>query len=210
MPRSGTTLVEQIISAHRDVVGAGELKYVRKLWGKIGQGLEPPDPEGLEGFRCTYLQQIARLADGKPFVTDKLPHNFLHIGLICNALPEAKIAHVSRNSAATCWSNYKQYFAEYGLGYSCSLEDVVAYYRQYRDYDELTKDQENQSRALIDHLGLDWDAACLSPHKNTRSVRTASQQQVRQAVYTGSSETWRKYEPFLDGAFEPLMTKTGP
>ena len=150
-----------------------------------------------------------------------MPQNFRFIPLICAAFPEAKIIHVQRNVAATCWSNYKQYFSSKGLGYSYNLQDIVSYFGLYKDlmdlwqsiycnriynlnYENLTSDQENETRKLIKHLELDWQENCLSPHKNNRSVRTASQQQVRQKVYQGSSEAWRKYEPFLEGAFDVL------
>ena len=150
-----------------------------------------------------------------------MPHNFLYIPLICSALPEAKIIHMQRNAAATCWSNYKQYFKSKGLGYCYDLQDVVSYYKLYKDlmklwqseysgriynlnYERLTTDQENQTRNLIEHLELNWEEVCLSPHKNKRSVRTASSRQVRQKVYQGSSEAWRKYEPYLNGAFDSL------
>ena len=153
-----------------------------------------------------------------------MPQNFRFIPLICAALPEAKIIHVERNAAATCWSNYKQYFATQELGYSYNLEDLTTYYKLYTDlmklwqsqygdqiyninYEKLTTDQENETRKLIEHLELKWEEACLSPDKNKRSVRTASQQQVRQKVYKGSSEAWRKYEPFLKGAFDNLPTE---
>ena len=150
-----------------------------------------------------------------------MPQNFHFIPLICAAFPEAKIVHIKRSAAATCWSNYKQYFSAEGLGYSYDLKDVVSYYTLYIDlmdlwqskytdriynlnYEELTANQESETRKLIDYLGLDWDEACLSPHKNRRIVRTASQQQVKKKVYQGSSEAWRKYEPYLNGAFNSL------
>jgi hypothetical protein len=152
-----------------------------------------------------------------------MPHNFLFIPLICAALPEAKIVHVQRNAAATCWSNYKQYFRSNGLGYCYDLKDLVAYYHLYIDlmnlwqskysdriynlnYEKLTTQQEIETRKLIEYIGLNWEEACLSPHKNMRSVRTASQQQVRQQVYQRSSETWRKYQPCLHGAFDHLAS----
>jgi len=150
-----------------------------------------------------------------------MPQNFRFIALICTAFPEAKIVHVQRNAEATCWSNFKQYFASKGLGYSYSLRDTVAYYGLYTelmhfwcqsysdriyhlDYEKLTEKQEPQTQRLIEHLGLNWEDACLAPQNNKRSVKTASQQQVRQKVYKGSSQAWRKYEPFLDGAFYGL------
>ena len=166
---------------------------------------------------------MEKISNGCGFITDKTPHNFLHIGFLLKALPEAKVIHVQREPAATCWSNFKQYFASKDLGYSYDLNDVVEYYELYRDlmklwqshygdriynlnYEKLTTDQENQTRKLINHLDLIWEEACLSPHKNRRSVRTASQQQVRQKVYKGSSEAWRKYEPYLNSTFDSLRS----
>ena len=144
---------------------------------------------------------------------------FYSINQCC--LPDAKIIHVQRNAAATCWSNYKQYFFSDGLRYCYDLQDIVEYYELYEDlmklwqsqygdkiynlnYENLTTDQESQTRKLIKYLGLNWEDSCLSPHKNKRSVGTASQQQVRKKVYQGSSEAWRKYEPYLNGAFDSL------
>ena len=141
--------------------------------------------------------------------------------LIVSALPEAKIIHVTRNAAATCWSNFKTYFSSNGLGYSYDLKDVVDYYRLYEDlmdywqreygqliyrldYDLLTVNQETETKRLIAHLGLDWDTACLFPlHENKKKItysncitRTSKTAQL----YKGSSEEWRKFEPYLDGS----------
>ena len=221
MPRSGTSLVEQIISSHAKVVGAGELKYIAKFGKKLAVEPTSISIAAISEFRQKYLSEVSKLSNGKNFVTDKMPQNFLFIPLICAAFPEAQIVHVKRSAAATCWSNYKQYFPVEGLGYCYDLKDVVSYYALYSDlmelwqseysdriynlnYEKLTTNQESETRKLIDHLGLDWEVACLSPHKNKRIVRTASQQQVRQKVYQGSSEAWRKYEPYLDGAFNSL------
>jgi hypothetical protein len=172
-------------------------------------------------FRQKYLSELTKISSGKRFVTDKMPQNFLFIPLICATFPDAKIVHVKRDPAATCWSNFKQYFVTKNLGYCYNLQDVVEYYNLYKDlmmlwqsqygdriyhlnYENLTTDQEKETRELIKHLNLDWEKACLSPHQNKRSVRTASEQQVRQKVYQGSSDAWRKYEPFLNGAFDSL------
>ena len=169
--------------------------------------------------------RLTKLSNNQSFVTDKMPQNFLYIPLICAAFPEAKIIHVKRDAIATCWSNYKHYFALKGLGYSYDLKDVVAYYDLYTDlmkcwqsqysdriynldYDKLTVDQEDETRQLINYIGLKWEGACLSPHENKRSVRTASQQQVRKRVYQGGSQAWRKYESFLDGAFDSLLSSS--
>ena len=150
-----------------------------------------------------------------------MPQNFRFIALICAAFPEAKIVHVRRRAEATCWSNFKHYFTSKGLGYSYDLADTVRYYNLYvdlmhfwyqsysyriynLDYDKLTEDQELETRSLIDYLGLDWQEPCLAPQKNQRFVKTASQQQVREKVYKGSSQHWRKYEPMLSAFFKDL------
>ncbi|MDA9291614.1 tetratricopeptide repeat protein, partial [bacterium] len=204
MPRSGTTLVEQIVSAHSQVTGAGELNYVLQFGTNLATGLTAPDEDMILGFRKRYLVELAKKADGLGFVTDKMPQNFLFIPLICAAFPEAKIIHVQREAAAICWSNFKHYFASKDLGYSCNLADTVKYYSLYTDlmrfwqktygsriynidYDKLTESQEPETRRLIEYLGLNWEDTCLAPQNNKRSVKTASQQQVRKKVYKGSS-----------------------
>ena len=221
MPRSGTTLVEQIISSHSDVTAAGELSQINRYGGLLAQGINTVTDEVLSQFRQNYLRELTKLSDGKHLVTDKMPQNFRYISLICAAFPEAQIIHVQRDAAATCWSNYKHYFPAKGLGYCYDLKDVTAYYELYSDlmqfwqesysdriynlnYENLTTDQDVETRNLIRHLNLEWEDACLSPQDNKRAVRTASQQQVRKKVYQGSSEQWRKYEPFLNGAFDGL------
>ena len=223
MPRSGTSLVEQIISSHSKVFGAGELKYVERFGRKLLADPESINVANISEFRERYLSELSKLSDGKNFVSDKMPHNFLFIPLICAAFPEAKIIHVKRNEAATCWSSYKNYFPADGLGYCYDLGDLLTYYALYDDlmqfwnskygdeiynlnYEKLTNYQEKETKKLIKHLGIDWEETCLSPQKNKRGVRTASQQQVRQKVYKGSSEAWRKYEPYLNGAFDSLKS----
>ena len=221
MPRSGTTLIEQIVSSHTQVTGAGELEYVSRSGGQLAAGLTAPTLEAVSVFRDRYLAELAKRAEGQAFVTDKMPQNFRYIALICAAFPEAKIVHVQRNTEATCWSNFKHYFTSKVLGYSYNLSDTINYYGLYKDlmhfwsqsysdrifhldYDKLTEDQEPETRRLIEYLELNWEDACLAPQNNKRSVKTASQQQVRQKVYKGSSQAWRKYEPFLDGVFDEL------
>ena len=222
MPRSGTTLVEQIISSHSKVTGAGELRYVSLYGSKIATGATDKKPTAIFEFRTKYLSELSKIANRQHFVIDKTPQNFRFIPLICAAFPEAKIIHVQRNAAATCWSNYKKYFTSEGLGYSFDLQDIVLYYKMYanlmnlwhsdyRDriydlnYENLTTDQENETKRLIKNLGLDWEEECLSPHNNKRIVRTSSQQQVRKQVYQGSSKAWREYEPYLDGILDSLV-----
>ena len=182
MPRSGTTLVEQIISSHSEVVGAGELNYIKQFGIRLATEDAIITTLAMAKFRGKYLSELSKLSNGKQFVTDKMPHNFCFIPLICAAFPEAKIIHVQRNAAATCWSNFKQYFDMRGLGYCYDLEDIVSYYNLYKDlmqlwqveygdriynlnYENLTTDQENETRKLVKYLELNWEKGCLSPHK---------------------------------------------
>jgi tetratricopeptide (TPR) repeat protein len=219
MPRSGTTLVEQIISSHSQVTGAGELAFIRKFGNSISTGLSQVSTEILLKFRQQYLSECQKISKDNKIVTDKMPHNFLYIGLIATAFPEAKIVHVKRDPAAVSWANFKQYFSSKELGYCYALDDIISYYGLYEnlmefwesslgkiiynlDYELLTVNQENETRNLIEFLGLDWDEKCLSPQNNTRGVSTASNTQVRKKVYQGSSQQWKKYEPFLSGAFD--------
>ena len=157
----------------------------------------------MSDFREKYLSELSKVSNGNRFVTDKLPQNFCFIPLICAAFPEAQIVHVQRDPRATCWSNYKQYFASNSLGFSYDLQDIVSYYRLYTDlmrrwqseysdriynltYEKLTTDQDKEIRQLVKHLHLEWEDGCLSPQKNKRRVNTASQQQVRRKIYKGS------------------------
>jgi tetratricopeptide (TPR) repeat protein len=222
MPRSGTTLVEQIISSHTKITGAGELSFASQFGASIAQGLSDLNTDSLINFREKYLIKLQNVANDNHIVTDKMPQNFRYIGLLAAAFPEAKIVHVKRNSAAVCWANYKQYFVSKNIGYCYAIDDVISYHKLYGnlmdfwtntlseriynlDYEKLTVNQESETRQLIDYLGLCWDENCLSPQNNTRSVATASNIQVRQKVYQGSSEQWKKYQPFLNGAFDDFL-----
>ena len=221
MPRSGTTLVEQIISSHLQVTGAGELSFATQFGALIARGLSEANNESLLNFRGEYLKKLQNVSNGSFIVTDKMPQNFLYIGLLAAVFPEAKIVHVKRKHAAVCWANYKQYFTSKSIGYCYELCDILTYHKLYEnlmefwgkrlskriyniDYELLTVNQESETRQLIEYLGLVWDENCLSPQNNIRSVATASNLQVRQKVYQGSSEQWKKYEPFLNGAFDYL------
>ena len=221
MPRSGTTLVEQIISSHSQVTGAGELSFAAQFGASIANGLSDSNTDALLNFREKYLMKLQAVSNGNLIVTDKMPQNFRFIGLLAAAFPEAKIVHVKRNPTAVCWGNYKRYFISKAFGYCYGLDDVVAYYALYQnilefweiklpnriynlDYELLTTNQDHETKKLIQHLGLDWENKCLSPQNNSRSVATASNKQVRQKIYQGSSQKWRKFEPYLNGAFDQL------
>ena len=221
MPRSGTTLIEQIISSHSEVSGAGELSFVGEFGGAIARGLSDPNIDALLDFREKYLIKLKNFSNGNLIVTDKMPQNFRFIGLLAATFPEAKIVHVKRNPAAVCWANYKTDFVSNKMGYCNELDNIIKYYGLYKnlmefwakqhpnriydaDYELITVNQENETHQLIDYLGLDWEDNCLFPQDNTRSVATASNIQIRKKVYQGSSQQWKKYKPFLNGALDCL------
>ncbi len=221
MPRSGTTLVEQIISSHSKVTGAGELEFVELFGGNLVRGLTKIGTKSLIDFRKKYLEKLQNLSKGNTVVTDKMPQNFLFTGLLAAAFPEAKIVHVKRNPSAVCWANYKQYFASKNIGFCYDLDDVVNYYLLYEslmssfkedlgkriydlDYELLVIDQESETKNLMTYLDLTWEDKCLSPQDNLREVETASSIQVRKKVYKESSKQWKKYSPFLQNAFDRL------
>ena len=141
-------------------------------------------------------------------------------------MPEAKIIHVSRDPMATCWSNFKQYFAAAGMGYSFDLDDVAAFYKLYEDimafwrerfgdaiyeldYEHLTENQEEETRKLVAWCGLEWEDQCLDFHKTDRAVSTASALQVREAMYQGSSANWTKFEAHLGALKQSLAAEAG-
>ena len=218
MPRSGTTLVEQILASHSAVSDGGELPYALEFGLQLARGQVPASPDALLDFQTQYLEAVGEHDQGLACVTDKTPHNFLLTALICSALPHARIVHTRRKAEAVCWSNFTRYFTSKHTGYSNNLEDTVAYYRLYRtfmdqmgalfpgrihelDYDQLTENPEELIRGLLDSLDLPWEPACLTPEENRRSVATASFRQVRAPIYTGSSQAWRRFEPFIGDAF---------
>jgi tetratricopeptide (TPR) repeat protein len=229
MPRSGTTLTEQVIAAHPRALGAGELTTLEESLSEAA-GIRRPNVADLYQHLAArseaevaaamraYLGEIGRLGNGRARVVDKMPGNFVHIGLIRRFLPNARIVHVVRNPVDTLLSCFQQNF-ERGQAFSNDLADAAHHYHRYARlidfwrerepdafcnvrYEELVADPESTARTLIDHVGLDWNPACLAPHRQGRSVRTASQWQVRQPVYTSSVGRWRRYEkqlrPLLD------------
>ncbi|MBT5110429.1 MAG: tetratricopeptide repeat protein [Rhodospirillaceae bacterium] len=221
MPRSGTTLVEQILATHSQVYGAGELEILNREIQKTGWRSSIKSPGLSQEIREGYLTNLLKLGATEPFVTDKMPTNFRWLGFVLSALPDVKIVHVTRDARATCWSNFKHYFSSKGNGFGHDLSDVAKYYRLYLDlmnfwrknfpntiydlnYDALTQDQEGETRKLLDYIQLGWEEQCLDFHKTKRAVRTVSSTQVRQKIYRGSSEEWRKYEEYLAPMVEGL------
>jgi tetratricopeptide (TPR) repeat protein len=222
MPRSGTTLVEQILASHSSVHGAGELMLLGNSIHPAGSIMRSLNKRWLETTRDTYSSGLAKLNTAEPFITDKMTSNFLYLGFILFALPEAKIIHLKRDARATCWSIFKHYFSAEGNTYAYSLEDIAHFYKMYTDlmdfwherfpnriydlnYEELTRNQEQETRDLLSYVGLDWDSNCLSFQDLKRPVATASMLQVRKKMYTGSSEEWRKYEQYLKPMLDALV-----
>ena len=219
-PRSGTTLVEQILTSSKIVYGGGELENLTRF-GHKGINNNNLNEEALLQFRLSYLGDLGSKITEEKFATDKMPHNFMYLFILLKAIPEAKIVHVRRDPGATCWSNFKHYFATSNLGYSYDLDDVVSHFLSYKslmafwhecfrdkiidlDYERLVTNQKEETEGLVRSLGLDWDPSFLQPHKNPRSPRTASQQQVRKRVFQGSSFSWRKFEPYIGTKFDRL------
>ncbi len=223
MPRSGTSLTEQIIASHPDVFGAGELRF----WAQQANAHLPTMPfwhrdiSLLQGFAAQYEAELQHHSATAWRVVDKMPGNFLYLGLIHSAFPEARILHTRRNPVDTCMSIYFQGFNNQHT-YANDLEDLAFYYREYHrlmahwravlppevfldvPYEALIEDQEGWSRRIIDFIGLDWDERCLNFHETERNVSTKSNWQVRQKIYKTSKERWRNYEKFV-GPLLPLL-----
>lgn len=221
MPRSGTSLAEQILSSHPSVHGCGELEFMSHAV-KTMPWQEPGEEElRFEDVRQSYLNAIAALNVDAPIFTDKMPLNSRWVGWILKALPEAKVIHMVRDPMAVCWSNYQRFFPAEGMAFTFDQRDVAEYHNLYRDlmtfwhetfpgqiydlvYEDLTEDQEAQTRALCEYLDLPWDDQMLNFQENERNVKTASSAQVREKMYRGSSEEWRKFENFLGPMKETL------
>lgn len=231
MPRSGTTLSEQIISNHKQVVGAGELSEMASIARSLGD--HPKIVERFMGrlstlsdadsiqFAQRYLKFIARTSHDALRITDKMPHNFEHVGLIALLFPNATLIHCKRDAIDNCLSCYMNSFSE-AHAYNTDLTKLGRYYRAYdklmkhwhkvlpgrifeNQYETLVDDQEGQTRKLIAHCKLDWDEACLNYTENERSVTTISRWQVRQPIYKTSLKRWKPYEKHLG----PLIAALG-
>jgi tetratricopeptide (TPR) repeat protein len=212
MPRSGTSLTEQILASHPAVFGAGELPFWEQAAVRLDLALPPAE------LATEYLTRLAAAAPAALRVVDKMPANYLHLGLIHEALPNARILHMQRDPLDTCLSIYFQQF-RITHAYSHDLGDLAHYYGEYRrimqhwrevlpqgvmleiPYEDLVDDQETWSRRMVEFVGLPWDPACLEFHLAERTVATASQWQVRQKLNRGSVGRWRHYAQFL----EPLI-----
>ena len=221
MPRSGTSLVEQILSCHPEVFGAGEIRDIERMSEALLPGLADEagapaalDRERLDEAAERHLKRLGDLGQGAGRVTDKMPFNFRHLGLIALLFPGARVIHCVRDPLDVCLSCYFQNFGTGNL-YSFDLAHTGSFYRQYdrlmahwRDrldlpmlevrYEDHVAEPERVCRALLAFLDLEWDPACLAFHESRRVVKTASQDQVRRPIYTSSAGRWRNYEHHLE------------
>ncbi len=234
MPRSGTTLVEQIVSSHPAVHGAGELSAFGDILNEVLGAHGRPYPQGaaeLDGaaireIGARYAAALAERAPDATHVTDKLPGNFLYVGMIHLALPNASIVHAVRDPVDTCLSCFSHLFSG-AQDFSYDLAELGRFYADYRHlmahwhrvlpagtildvrYEDVVADLEGQTRRLLDHCGLDFDPRCLAFNESARPVRTASAAQVRQPIYTHAVERWRVYEKWLGPLLQELALTDG-
>ena len=227
MPRSGTTLAEQILASHPNVFGAEEIDDFGRAAMALPRGypeaVQPMSGDQFRAFGRAYLDGARGRAPTAERITNKMPDNFRMAGLIHLALPNARIIHTRRDPVDTCLSCFSNLFAG-NLGYAYDLGELGRYYRGYETlmahwravlpqgvmlemrYEEVVADLEGHARRIVAHCGLEWDARCLDFHKTARPVRTASASQVRQPIYNSSVGRWRAYEAFLG----PLLAELGP
>ena len=236
LPRSGSTLLEQILASHSQVEGTMELadipRLVLELQGRDATTQDNPHyprvlgelrPEDFERFGRKYIDDTrVYRTSGKPFFIDKMPNNFRHLGLISLILPNAKIIDARRNAMACCFSNFKQLFAS-GQEFTYDLDDIGRYYRTYLElmehwdsvlpgkvlrvnHEDVVEDLEANVRRILDFCGLPFEAQCVEFYKTERSIRTASSEQVRQPIFKEGLDQWRNFEPWLG----PLKAALGP
>ena len=224
LPRSGSTLVEQILASHSQVEGTAELPTLVHLAQSIGryrtdkkrypESVRDLRGRDLKAYGRQYLEEAAAFrATDQPYFTDKMPNNFSHVGLIHLILPNAKIINARRHPFDSCLGGYKQLLAK-GQHFAYDMADLAAYYRQYHEtmqhwhrvlpgkvldvhYEETVTDLETQVRRILVHCGLPFEEACMRFHEKYARVKTASSEQVRQPIYTGALGYWRRYGKFL-------------
>jgi len=230
MPRSGTSLAEQVLASHPDVYGAGELENIYNLVQKIGNELTPKNnyPLCLDSMHSEYATTLAQehvktlqeMAPDAKYVVDKMPHNFFTLGVINLLFPDATVIQCKRSSIDTCLSIYFQHFNKHH-SYSNNLEMLGKYYNLYADlmdhwkktldiniieleYENVIANPEEEMRNLLEQCDIEWDPACLKFHENKRTVMTPSYDQVRRPIYTSSVAKWKKYEHHLEDLINAL------
>jgi len=238
LPRSGSTLLEQILASHSKVEGTMELadipRMVLELQGRESDHESPRYPRVLEELTAVdfyrlgarYLGDTSIYRTGKPFFIDKMPNNFRHIGLIHSILPTARIIDARRNAMACCFSNFKQLFAS-GQEFTYGLDDIARYYRTYVElmahwdavlpgkvlrieHEEVVEDLEANVRKILQFCGLEFEPQCVEFYKTERSIRTASSEQVRRPIFKEGIDQWRNFEPWLGPLKAALGLAAGP
>ena len=230
MPRSCTTLVEQILSSHSKVYGAEEVEFIPHLIKKnFGDNNLRLSFERIGNFEKSdlkkigeeYIAKMKEISNGSDRFTDKLPINFLYVGFIKLILPKSKIVHCFRNSKDNCLSIFKNQFSSGKIKFAYDMNEITEYYNLYNDlmlywnillpnfiydikYENLISDTKTEIQKLLNYCDLDWSEACLNFHKNKRSIKTASDAQVRNKIYSGSIDSWKNYEKYLKGYFTKL------
>ncbi len=227
LPRSGTTITENIISSHSQVYAGGELDGMQNLGDQVLYNDEIKnlnDKSLIMKFREYYYKNLPRLKKKRSYITDKMPLNFLWIGLILKCFPNAKIIHLKRDPIATCWSIYNNYFSSNGNPFSYDQLDIYEYYNLYLDlmkhwnsqypnkiynldYEKLTRNTIQEIRKLLKYCELNIEKECFKPHLNKRSISTASSIQAREKIYTGSSNVWKMYKEFISPKILSLGSK---
>jgi hypothetical protein len=213
MPRSGTSLIEQILSSHKQVHGAGELNHISNFIEKNSF----LDDKNLSETKLLEFQNyyIEKLDTQKNIVTDKAPLNFKWIGFLLTTFPNCKIIHSNRDPMDICWSMFKNFFLSKKLSFCYSLENLGKYYLLYEElmtfwksefgdkiydisYEDLIENQDTEVRKLLKYCELDWDENCMTFYKNKKSVATASLAQVRSPIYNSSVQKWKNYSSELN------------
>jgi len=218
MPRSGTSLVEQVLACHPDIYAAGELNWLEKIQSDLPgpdyvRKMQSLTGEAFKAFAERYLQRSGSFTENKTHFTDKMPLNFRYIGLIKCLFPNAKVVHCMRQAEDTCFSIFKKKFSG-NISFAYNLIEIGEYYCLYESlmahwhtvlpdfiydlsYEKFVESPERETRRVLEFCGLPWTEACLEFHKNQRPVLTASTLQVREPVYKSSVDYWKNYEPFL-------------
>ncbi|MEO1038128.1 MAG: sulfotransferase [Pseudomonadota bacterium] len=237
LPRSGTTLTEQILASHSQVFGAGELtdlqRVITQVWGDpkeagLKRRLEKADADSFATAGKLYVERVRARGIDAPRFVDKLPHNFRYAGFIRLMLPKARIVHLRRDVRAVGWSIFRTLFTRDTHSYSYDQKSLAGFINAYQDlmqhwrsiapsawfyeqeYEALVEDPEPQVRALLEACGLEWEAACLDFHKTKRAVATASYAQVRKPMYKTSLKDWQRYEDQLGPFLNALGTTRDP
>jgi len=224
MPRSGTTLIEQIISSHPKVYGGDEIDLLPELINRKFKNISDianSNKEVLAEISDNYTLYLKKISNNSEKITDKLPINFKWVGLIKSIFPKAKIIHCKRNSKDVCLSIYRNYFTNKKLNFANNIDDIILFYNLYSDlmkhwhklvpgfiidvvYEDLITDPANVIKNLIKSVNLDWNDKCLKFYENKRPIKTASDTQARKAIYKTSINLWKNYQEMFKDNFKNL------